>query len=107
MRVFKIGMVVATLGMAGLPLVTGCSQSDGQGEQEQAGTLSLNLTGTSSLGARYRLSDGSFAVSGPKSVTLSTETDPDATSIRTELPAQKGTAQSGRCGRPETPHGRH
>lgn len=82
MRALKIGMVMAALGTAGTPLLTGCSQGDGRGEQEQAGTLALSLTGTSSLGARYRLHNGSFTVTGPKAVTLSTETDPESPFIR-------------------------
>jgi hypothetical protein len=87
MRVFKIGMVVAALGLSGLPVLTGCSHGDAGGEREQVGTLALSLTGTSSLGSRYRLTSGTFNVTGTQAVTLSGDTDPEAASIRSELPA--------------------
>jgi hypothetical protein len=88
MRVFKIGLVLA-LGVVGMPLLAACSSDASKQGSEQAnvGSLSLKLTGVSTSGARYRLHNGSFTVSGPKAETLSTETDPESTSIRSELPA--------------------
>src|SRR5690349_13372659 len=90
MRVFKIGKLVLVLGLgvAVLPWVTACSSSDASEQSdERVGSLNLKLTGVSSSGASYRLHNGSFVVNGPKGVTLSTETDPSASSIRSELPA--------------------
>src|SRR5690349_18356494 len=89
MRVFKISLLVGMLGVTALPLISACSSDASKGSEarEQVGTLDLNLTGVSTMGATYRLHNGSFSVTGTKAVTLSTETDPDASSIRAELPA--------------------
>jgi hypothetical protein len=89
MRVFKISLLTMALGVLAVPMISACSSDANKGGEarEEVGSLDLDLVGVSTMGATYRLHNGSFSVTGPKAVTLSTETDPDASSIRQELPA--------------------
>ena len=75
--------------VAALPLVsvqTSCSEQSPQ-EISDAGTLQLRLTGQSSAGHTYRLRDADLEITGPTNVTLHSEDDPDAESLRRDLQA--------------------
>lgn len=65
----------------------GCSQE--ATNQEEVGTLSMNLVATTATGDVFRLRGAQFAVSsgGFDAQVLTTEDDPDATSLSSELPA--------------------
>jgi len=72
---------------AALPLVslqTSCGQTSPQ-EISDAGTLQLRLTGQSEAGHTYRLRDAELEITGPTNVTLHSEDDPDAESLRHDL----------------------
>ncbi len=66
--------------------LVGCG-SNPQGQPSDEGNLQLALVGTGLSGARYRLLDATFVVSGISQVTLSSETNPEAEHIATELKA--------------------
>jgi hypothetical protein len=88
MRLLKIGMLVAVLGACAVPALSGCSSGDSKGDQtSNIGKISLNLAGTANSGARYRLRNATFTVTGPKAASLSSETNVDASAITQELPA--------------------
>ncbi|HEU5074659.1 MAG TPA: hypothetical protein VFU02_10805 [Polyangiaceae bacterium] len=75
--------------VAALPFVsleTSCGQTSPQ-EISDAGTLRLRLTGQSEAGHTYRLRDAELEITGTSSVTLHSEDDPDAESLRHDLPA--------------------
>ncbi len=87
-----ITVVVGTLAMLTAPL--GCSRQpspSGAGEEAtDVGQLKLALTAVSSSGKVYRLRDGLFTISSlstGEQVEVSTEDDPDASSIDVELAA--------------------
>jgi len=85
MKWFNIGVVAMALG-AFVPTLGACSSGD-QSEQNTLGTVRLNLTGTGNGGTLYRLRNANFVVTGPVQLTLSSETDVNALSIKQELPA--------------------
>ncbi|HEU5074661.1 MAG TPA: hypothetical protein VFU02_10815 [Polyangiaceae bacterium] len=74
---------------AALPLVSlqvSCGQTSPQ-EISDAGRLQLRLTGQSEAGHTYRLRDAELEITGTSNVTLHSEDDPDAESLRHDLPA--------------------
>ena len=77
--------------VAALPLVslqTSCGDSERSAQEISAtGTLRLRLTGQSETGHTYRLRDADLEITGTSSVTLHSEDDPDAESLRHDLPA--------------------
>ena len=85
MKWFNIGVVAMAFG-ALVPALDACSSGD-QTDQYALGTVRLNLTGSSNTGTTYRLRNATFVVTGPVQVTLSSETDVNAPSIKAELPA--------------------
>jgi Stigma-specific protein, Stig1 len=87
MRVFQLGAMALVLATVGPTALVACSSDDGQSVHEARGSVQVALTGVSASGITYRLRNGSFAVTGPQAVTLSTETNPDATALSSELPA--------------------
>ena len=64
--------------------VIACGQRDAP-EVSATGQVSLHLTGTSSSGVVYRLRHATFEITGPAAARLSTENDPDAQFLATEL----------------------
>ena len=87
MRVFQLGAMALVLATLGPTALVACSSDDGQSAHETRGSVQVALTGVSSSGITYRLRNGTFNVTGPQAVTLSTETNPDATALSSELPA--------------------
>lgn len=108
-RLMGMGVLVATFCLAAL--ATGCSGSDGS-ESDALGTLNLPLSTFAASGTQYRLRDAAFEIgpeywscvpgtggtggfgaaagtgSGgpcPETITVSSEDDPDATSIEVSL----------------------
>jgi len=79
-----------------MAVAAGCSSGDHRSRVEapaEAGTLRLSLTGVSNSGVKYRLRSGTFVVSGPQEVQLSTTDDDDEVSLRAELPAGQYTVE--------------
>lgn len=85
----RASLWVPLLGLCVLAVAPACGSGDDRAKAETAaaGTLSVNLTGVSNSGVTYRLRSGFFVVSGPDNVELSTDDDPDASSLRVELAA--------------------
>lgn len=69
-----------------VPITEGCARHTGDAT-ESAGTLELSLVATSANGTTYRLREATFNVSGTQSASLSTEDDPDATTLGVDLRA--------------------
>jgi hypothetical protein len=80
----NIHRLAASALVAALPIasVAACSsEPPGDG----SATLTVPLTSTASNGTTYRLRNGTFAVAGPQTTTLSTETTPGAPSLQATL----------------------
>src|SRR4051812_4806454 len=87
MRIFNLGLWAVVLASLGTPAFMGCSSNDDRSGHESLGTLNLNLTGTSSSGNHYRLRNAIFQVNGPDDVTLFSDNDVNASTIRQTLAA--------------------
>src|SRR5262249_49238449 len=88
MKALGLRIVFCGLGLLGVLAVPACGSSHDRGEQAASvGTVSLSLTGVGNSGTQYRLTGATFVVSGPKAVTLSSDTDLSGASIKSELPA--------------------
>ncbi|UJR86127.1 hypothetical protein [Sandaracinus amylolyticus] len=68
-------------------LVVLCAAPTGCSAVESPSALTLELSAAGPGGVTYRLRDAELTVAGPESVTVSTETDPDASVISLSLPA--------------------
>lgn len=71
--------------LASVVTLAGCGSS--RTKTEPVGKLQMNLVGQGSDGLTYRLTNGTFQITGHASATLSTETNPDATVLSIDLPA--------------------
>lgn len=86
----RAAILVPFLGLWVLAMAPACGSAGDKTSVETpapVGTLRLSLTGVSNSGVSYRLRSGIFMVEGPEDVELVTEDDPDASSLRAELPA--------------------
>ena len=86
MAMIRLSALACVVGLLGAAMLPACG-SDVPQEQARAGTLELALTGVSNTGVLYRLRQGTFSIAGPTSAELSTETDPDASSLQAQLSA--------------------
>src|SRR6187402_1270800 len=91
-RRFRMAWLLMGCGMlAGTGLLApACSSDDSRQEAPQLGQMALDLTATDASGARYRLRNGVFeitAFSSDTSLVVSTEDNPDATTIDIDLAA--------------------
>jgi hypothetical protein len=87
MRLLKIGVLAIACAAFAAATLGGCSASTAGEREEAVGTLNMNLVGKGSSGVSYRLRHATFDVTGPKSLSLSSETNAAAPSIEQELPA--------------------
>ena len=85
MRILSLRLWAVVLASLGTPAFTGCSSNDDHASRASVGTLTLNLTGTSSTGNHYRLRNAVFRVNGPEDVVLFSENDVNASTIRQTL----------------------
>jgi hypothetical protein len=78
-------VLAALLGTASA-LTSSCSTESVE-RASHVGSLQMDLEGTASSGVRYRLRAATFDISGTSQATVSSETNPSATSISLELKA--------------------
>ncbi len=86
-RASLMSVLVVSLAALGAAGAIGCEVASDSAADSAHGRVNLALVAQSPSGASYRLTSASFAVTGPESATLTTEADPDATVLTTDLAA--------------------
>jgi hypothetical protein len=86
-RASVMSVLVVTLAAIGSVGAIGCEAATDPAQSSAPGRVRLALSAQSPSGVSYRLTSASFAVTGPQTATLSTDADPNATVLSTELDA--------------------
>jgi hypothetical protein len=83
------------MGLFVTPVVLACSTDAGSEGAEEAATGNVNLAllGQAPSGVQYRLRNATFNVTGPTSVSLDSEVDPNATALSATLSVGSYSAQ--------------
>jgi len=83
MKIVKL--ILGALLAAIVPTFTGCSSATDPVTEGRTGSVNMTLTGQAN-GTTYRLRNARFAVSGPSSLVLDSETDPTLAVLTATLP---------------------